>query len=116
MRPAILGFIAVTAITLGVVPQGSPFVLKLPGAWFFGVPAVGADPSKHVAPSSGLSPCMAASSCFMRVWYGLIRTLSQVKGVPVRKLVMVLALWIVPLLLAPRCSAATSTATRPRAR
>ena len=38
---------------------------------------------------------------FMRVWYGLIRTLSQVKGVPVRKLVMVLALWIVPLLLAP---------------
>src|SRR5579884_1207605 len=37
----------------------------------------------------------------MRVWYGLIRTLSQVPGVPVRKLVAVAALWVVPLLLAP---------------
>jgi hypothetical protein len=100
VRPAILGFIAVTAIMLGSVPQGSPFVLKLPGAWFFGVPAVG---STTKAPLNflGLIAMYGGLVLFMRVWYGLIRTLSQVKGVPVRKLVMVLALWIVPLLLAP---------------
>ena len=37
----------------------------------------------------------------MRVWYGLARTLSQVPGVPVRKLAFVAAIWVVPLLLAP---------------
>ena len=100
VRPAILGFIAVTAITLGSIPQGSPFVLKLPGAWFFGVPAVGETPSKQFL-FFGLVATYGGLVLFMRVWYGLIRTLSQVKGVPVRKLVLVLALWIVPLLLAP---------------
>jgi alpha-1,6-mannosyltransferase len=100
VRPAILGFIAVSAIMLGSIPQGSPFVLKLPGAWFFGVPAAG---TTTQAPLNflGLIAMYGGLVLFMRVWYGLIRTLSQVKGVPVRKLVMVLCLWIVPLLLAP---------------
>lgn len=100
VRPAILGFIAVSAIMLGSVPQGSPFVLKLPGAWFFGVPAVGTT-AKAPLNFLGLVAMYGGLVLFMRVWYGLIRTLSQVKGVPVRKLVIVLALWIVPLLLAP---------------
>ena len=90
VRPAILGFIAVSAIMLGSIPQGSPFVLKLPGAWFFGVPAAG---TTTQAPLNflGLIAMYGGLVLFMRVWYGLIRTLSQVKGVPVRKLVMVLA-------------------------
>jgi hypothetical protein len=100
VRPAILGFIAVSAITVGAIPQGSPFVLKLPGAWFFGVPAVGSNPS-HRYLFLGLIATYGGLVLFMRVWYGLIRTLSQVKGVPVRKLVGVLALWVLPLLLAP---------------
>ncbi len=100
VRPAVLGFIAVTAITLGSFPQGSPFVLKRPGAWFYGVPGVG-DTTKHPLNFLGLIAMYGGLVLFMRVWYGLIRTLSQVKGVPVRKLVMVMALWIAPLLLAP---------------
>ena len=101
VRPAILGFIAVTAITVSASQQWSPFVLKLPGAWFFGVPSVGATEPKNNLNVLGLVAMYGGLVLFMRVWYGLIRTLSQVKGVPVRKLVMVLALWIVPLLLAP---------------
>ena len=100
VRPAILGFIAVCAITVGSIPQGSPFVLKLPGAWFFGVPAVGSTAS-HQFLFLGLVAVYGGLVLFMRVWYGLIRTLSQIKGVPVRKLVLVLGLWIAPLLLAP---------------
>ena len=100
VRPAILGFIAVSAIMLGSVPQGSPFVLKMPGAWFFGVPAAGTT-TKAPLNFLALVAMYGGLVLFMRVWYGLIRTLSQVKGVPVRKLVMVLALWIAPLLLAP---------------
>jgi alpha-1,6-mannosyltransferase len=100
VRPAILGFIAVTAITVGVIPQRSPFVLKLPGAWFFGVPAVGA-PRSYGGEFVGLVAVYGGLVLFMRVWYGLIRTLSQIHGVPVRKLVAVMALWIVPLVVAP---------------
>ncbi len=100
VRPAILGFLAISAITLGSVPQGSPFVLKLPGAWFFGEPALGATAS-HEYLFLGLVATYGGLVLFMRVWYGLIRTLSQVNGVPVRKLMAVLALWILPLLLAP---------------
>ena len=48
VRPAILGFIAMVSITLGVSQRGSPFVLKQPGAWFFGVPATSGAPS-HVS-------------------------------------------------------------------
>jgi len=100
VRPAILGFVAITAITAGVVQQRSPFVLKRAGAWFFGVPAVGAQGSPHWL-FLGLVAVYGGLVLFMRVWYGLIRTLSKVDGVPVRKLMAVAALWILPLLLVP---------------
>jgi hypothetical protein len=101
VRPAILGFIAVLSIVFGASQQRSPFVLKDPGAWFFGVPPVGSTPSHHPALFLGLVATYGGLVLFMRVWYGLIRTLTQVKGVPVKKLVAVAALWIAPLLLAP---------------
>jgi alpha-1,6-mannosyltransferase len=100
VRPAVLGFVAVLAITIGVVQQRSPFALKLPGAWFFGVPAAGDAPSTHGL-FFGLVAVYGGLLLLMRVWYGLARTLSQVPGVPVRKLVVVAAIWVLPLLLAP---------------
>jgi alpha-1,6-mannosyltransferase len=100
VRPALLGFVAVTAITLGASQQRSPFKLGLPGAWFFGVPASGASPSANWE-FLGLVAVYGGLLLLVRVWYGLIRTLSQVPGVPVRKLAVILALWIVPLLIAP---------------
>ncbi|HTZ10334.1 MAG TPA: polyprenol phosphomannose-dependent alpha 1,6 mannosyltransferase MptB [Acidimicrobiales bacterium] len=100
VRPALLGFVAITAITLGVLQPRSPFVLKEPGAWFFGVTPVGRTPSTHWE-FLGLVAVYGGLVLFMRVWYGLIRTLSKVEGVPVRKLALVAALWIAPLLLAP---------------
>ena len=100
VRPAVLGFVAITAITLGVCQQRSPFALKLPGAWFLGVPDQGAAASPHDL-LLGLVAVYGGLLLLMRVWYGLIRTLSQVPGVPVRKLVAVCALWVVPLLVAP---------------
>jgi len=102
LRPAILGFVAITAITLGVLQDRSPFVLKMPGAWFFGVQAAGTTkPPPSQWEFLGLVAVYGGLVLFMRVWYGLIRTLSKVDGVPVRKLVLVAVLWIAPLLLAP---------------
>jgi len=100
VRPAILGFVAITAISIGSTQQRSPFALKEAGAWFFGVPAAGATPSPHGL-FFGLVAVYGGLLLLMRVWYGLARSLSQVPGVPVRKLAAVAAIWIVPLLIAP---------------
>jgi len=100
LRPAILGFVAVSAITAGVSQQRSPFVLKEPGAWFFGVPAAGAKPSTHGL-FLGLVAVYGGLLLLMRAWYSLIRTTSQLEGVPVRKLVWIGALWVLPLLIVP---------------
>ncbi|HYA69338.1 MAG TPA: polyprenol phosphomannose-dependent alpha 1,6 mannosyltransferase MptB [Acidimicrobiales bacterium] len=100
VRPAILGFVAITAISIGSVQQRSPFALKLPGAWFFGVPAAGSEGSSHGL-FFGLVAVYGGLLLLMRVWYGLARSLSQVPGVPVRKLAVVAGIWMVPLLIAP---------------
>jgi len=100
VRPALLGFVALVAITAGVAQQSSPFALKKPGAWFFGVPAPGTVPSSRGL-FLGLVAVYGGLVLLMRAWFGLSRSLSQVPGVPVRKLVAVLALWTVPVLVAP---------------
>jgi len=100
LRPAVLGFLALVAISVGVSQQRSPFALKLPGAWFFGVPSAGTPPSTHQE-LLGLVFVYGGLVLLMRVWYGVMRTVSQVPGIPVRKLVAVGALWCVPLLVAP---------------
>jgi hypothetical protein len=102
VRPAILGFVAIVAITLGVSQGQSPFVLKLPGAWFFGVPATGSPvPATHASPGLffGLVAVYGGLVLLMRVWYGMIRTLAQLPGVPVRKLMFIFTLWVIPLLV-----------------
>jgi hypothetical protein len=88
------------AISAGVSQQRSPFVLKLPGAWFFGTPATGTTASPH-GELLGLAAVYGGLVLLMRVWWGLIRTVTQVPGVPVRRLVAIGALWMVPLLIAP---------------
>jgi hypothetical protein len=100
-RPAILGFIAVVAIAAGVSQQASPFSLKAPGAWFFGVPGSSNTGISHDSAGAffGLVAVFGGLVLLMRVWYGLIRTLSRRPGVPVRKLMAVFALWILPLLI-----------------
>jgi alpha-1,6-mannosyltransferase len=100
LRPAILGFVALSAIVAGSSQQRSPFALKLPGAWFFGVPSSAGVATPHEE-LLGLVAVYGGLLLLMRVWYGLIRTVSQVPGIPVRKLVAVAALWTVPLLVAP---------------
>ena len=99
-------------------PQ-SPFTLKAPGAWFFGVPSSTRPPAPTPRPALffGLVAVYGGLVLLMRVWYGLIRTLAQRPGVPVRKMMAVFALWILPLAdRGPPVQPRTSTATWPRAR
>ena len=38
-RPALLGFLALVSVAVGVSLDSSPFKLEMPGTWFFGEPA-----------------------------------------------------------------------------
>ena len=41
LRPALLGFVALLAISIGASMPSSPFKLEMPGVWFFGEPKSG---------------------------------------------------------------------------
>ena len=81
VRPAILGFIAICAITAGVAQGQSPFTLKAPGAWFFGVPTPTTTAhAPHASPGLffGLVAVYGGLVLLMRVWYGLILSLIHI--------------------------------------
>jgi hypothetical protein len=98
VRPAILGFLATTAITIGASQPASPFTLKQPDAWYFGIP----NPGGH---AEGLLLSLvlvfAGMLVLSRVWYDLARVLDRQSGVPVKKLAVIFAIWVLPLLVAP---------------
>ena len=97
--PAVLGFIATLLLTIGVSLPSSPFILKQPGTWFFGVTQIGGQSSNGVFFS--LVCVYGGLVLFIRVWLGVVRALSPTQGVAVRKLVWLLVIWSIPILVAP---------------
>jgi alpha-1,6-mannosyltransferase len=103
-RTAAFGLLAMLCITLGALLGGRSYETHLPGAWFFGMPGgpLGSLGSGGIHP-----PVYAAILVFgglillTRIWLGLLRALSARPGFPVKKVVLVVAIWAVPLLLAP---------------
>jgi hypothetical protein len=101
-RPAILGLVASIAILAGASQQNSPFTVKSPGAWWFGIPT--ADPTPHVGGPGqwlfvGVCAVYGGMILMLRAWYDIIRLASRMKGIPVAKLVPVFIAWTIPLLL-----------------
>jgi hypothetical protein len=103
-RTMLLGFLATLVTALGALYGGKAFETHLPGAWFFGMQggklgSIGSD--------SGQPPLLAVFAVYgglillTRVWLGLLRHLRHHHGFPVKKVVVVVAIWAVPLLLAP---------------
>jgi hypothetical protein len=101
--PAALGFLASLAIFLGATQQNSPFTLKLPGSWYFGIPAPGLVPSVTPAPGQGLFlgvvAVYAGMLVMLRAWYDLARILSRHRGVPVRFVIPIFVAWVLPMLV-----------------
>lgn len=96
--PAVLGFVATLLIAFGVSQPSSPFALKLPGAWFFGIASNGPQSTKGLF--LGLVCVYGGLVLLVRVWFGVVRALSQTPGVAVRKLVWLLVIWSIPVLVA----------------
>ena len=97
IRPALLGFVAVLAVAIGASMPSSPFKLEMPGVWFFGEPST-ATPSRWGVYFS-LAAVYGGLLLFMRVWWGMIRLYRSRKGVPVKAMMGVFALWSLPIMV-----------------
>src|SRR5580698_9905705 len=104
LRTALLGLAGSSAIVTGAVLGGQSFETHLPGAWFFGMPG---GPVGSFGSNSGLPTIASLALVFgglillTRVWLGFLRHLNSNHGFPVKRVVLVVAIWAVPLLLAP---------------
>ncbi len=99
LRPALLGFLALTVVALGASLPSSPFKLEMAGTWFFGVPSSTQVPGDQSYLLLGLVAVYGGLVLLARVWYGLFRALQRRSGVPIKYLAMTLALWAVPMLV-----------------
>ena len=103
-RTALLGLVGTSAILVGAVLGGQSFETHLAGAWFFGMPG---GPFGSFGTSNSL-PTMASLALVFgglilvtRVWLGFLRSLRDNPGFPVKRVVLVVVIWAVPLLVAP---------------
>ena len=105
VRPALIGLVGTGLIALAASLPGAPFADKVPGAWFFGAPSN--DPSGAVVQASGLLLFIELACGFagllllVRAWLAITRNVMGATGVRPWRLARILALWSVPLLVAP---------------
>jgi alpha-1,6-mannosyltransferase len=104
VRTALLGLVGSSAIVVGAVFGGPSFETHLAGAWFFGMPG---GPFGSFGSGDSLPTVVSLALVFgglillSRVWFGFLRHLNENRGFPVKRVVLVVAIWAVPLLLAP---------------
>ncbi len=103
-RTGLLGAMSTAAIVVGSLLGGQSFETHLPGAWFFGMPGglfgnFGTDDTLPTV--AALALVFGGLILLTRVWLGLLRHLNKHPGFPVRRVVLVVVVWSVPLLLAP---------------
>ncbi len=103
-RTAVGGLVGTTAIVVGTILGGQSFETHLPGAWFFGMPgglfgSQGA--SGNLPPVAALALVFGGLILLARVWVGFLGHLNRHHGFPVKRVVLVVVVWAVPLLLAP---------------
>lgn len=95
---ALTGLAAVLAITVGASLPSSPFALKQPGVWYFGIPAFGTDPAGILW---AVALTYGGMILLMTTWYRLVRTGIRHRELPLAWLVVVFAMWTLPLLVVP---------------
>jgi alpha-1,6-mannosyltransferase len=104
-RPGAVGLLGTMLISLAASLPGAPFAFKVPGAWFFGVPALRS--GAGVAHASGflllseLACGFAGIVLLSRAWLTIHRSVTRSSEQRPGRLGVLLALWSVPLLVAP---------------
>jgi hypothetical protein len=101
-QPAVLGFLALTSILAGVSFTNSPFKLNMANTWFFGEPSASqvGTPSvtKYIV---SVVLVWGGLLLLMRVWLRLAEVMKLHAGASLKKLWWILALWSVPMIVAP---------------
>ncbi len=103
-QPAILGFIALSAILTGASFSDTPFKLNLAQTWPFGVPTVlSSVPAKSNETTLMLSIVLVFGGLvlLMRVWLRLAEVVHLHPGSPVKAWYSMLVLWSIPMIVAP---------------
>jgi hypothetical protein len=102
-RPALMGFVATTAIFLGATQQNSPFTSKIAGSWYWGIPPPAVVQGYTPAPGQwlflGVVAVYGGMALLLRAWWDIIKLTSGRPGIPVARLWPVFAAWVLPLLL-----------------
>ena len=104
-QPLLAGLLGTVLISVAATLPGSPFAFKVPGAWFFGVPSAGTGDT--VARASGgmlfaeLAIGFAGIVLLCRAWLAITRSVTLRSEQRPGRLAGILALWSVPLLVAP---------------
>ena len=101
-KPALLGFFALVAIAVGSSFSNSPFKLEMPGTWLFGVPTANTaatDPENQTLLMLGLLLVYGGLVLLLRVWIQLGKALKARPGAPIKALVWILILWVIPMLI-----------------
>jgi alpha-1,6-mannosyltransferase len=101
-RPGLLGFIALVAIAVGSSFSNSPFKLEMPGTWFFGVPTANTAATDHGNQTLlmlGLVLVYGGLVLLLRVWIQLGKALKARPGAPIKALVWILVLWVIPMMV-----------------
>jgi alpha-1,6-mannosyltransferase len=97
LRPALLGFVALLAISIGASMPSSPFKLEMPGVWFFGEPKSGGASTWGIY--FGLAAVYGGLLLLMRVWWGMTRLYARRPGIPIRQMKWVFVLWSLPMMV-----------------
>ena len=103
-QPAVLGFLALGAILAGASFTNSPFKLNYAHTWFFGVPtrtSTFGGPSNETTLLFSIVLVFGGLVLLMRVWLRLAEVVHHHPGSPVKALRGILALWSLPMIVAP---------------
>jgi hypothetical protein len=103
-KPALLGFVALSAILAGNLFSNSPFKLERAGSWFFGVPTREVLPGTPVNESTLMLSIVLTFGglvLLMRVWLRLAEVVKLHPGSPVKAMWWIFGLWSLPMIVAP---------------
>ena len=98
--PGVAGFAGAVCVLIGVAQAGSPFVLKAPGAWFFGASAR-APSAQGSGTFLGIMLVYAGLVVMIGSWLEVVRTLRRQSGAPLGSVVAIAIAWALPVLVMP---------------
>lgn len=97
--PLAVGFLGSILVLLGTIQPNSPFTSKIPGSWFFGVPA-------NPLPGNGVLELLSnwvvyvGMSLTIFAWVRLVITIYRGEPITSRRLWAIFWLWVFPLMVA----------------